>query len=210
MMGHRIMSLTIGMLTLFLGVRWVRQVDLNYQLVNTVYFKKPIDHRRLKALLAHGADPNAKGPKDVMVLSWAVVANDLEASRILLDAGADPECRGGWLPAPDLAVGGDDAAAVNLLLSRGAHANDLSGMSPLLVCAVTEGQSAVVAVLLRHGANPNSRDSRTRTVLNIARAAGSRGIVRLLERAGAREQPEPPKLTRETSRRGSAPPRRSR
>ncbi len=81
-------------------------------------------------LLAHGADPDARG-RGWMTgtpLHSAASVDDVASARLLMDAGADPDARqsGGWTPLHSAASNGS-TEMLDLLLSRGADptlAND--------------------------------------------------------------------------------------
>jgi uncharacterized protein len=193
LISGRTILLTLGMVGAFLCIRWVHITQLNSRLIGAVYSQDHIDKARVKAALAQGASPNAKGPKDVMVLSWAARAGDTATMQLLLDAGADPNCRGGWLPALNMAAAQGHTSAVELLLSRGADPNTDSwggrsrrAGSWALVLAVSAGHLPVARSLLMHGADPNSRDQSGASALRIARRHHP-AIAGLLEKAGARE-----------------------
>lgn len=173
------------MLLAFNGVReMAAKRKLNNELVAAVYHRNTLP---AKLLLARGAEPNTKGPKGVMPLSWAASYGDLELMKALLDAGADPICRGGWLPALQMAVDHGNADAVDLLLERGADPNYENRNSPgswALVIAVEGGKTRIVKALLRAGADPNTLDHST-PLLAVARKKKSELIVAALLAAGA-------------------------
>jgi ankyrin repeat protein len=111
------------------------------------------------ALLAHGADPNAKEPRQKQTaLIWAAARKHAGAAQLLLQKGADPQARaaGGFTPLLFAARTGDvDTAAV--LLNAGANVNDAAddGSGPLLIATI-RGHVALVRFLLDYGADPNA------------------------------------------------------
>lgn len=146
---------------LLLGIQWAgtrwertrRQARLDDALITCIRSRTPADVKQIRLLLAQGANPNAKGPKDVLALSWTADYGDVAAMRTLLDAGADPNCRDGWLPALGQAAHGGNIEAVKLLLERGADPNDdADGGSWALELARSAGHPAVVRLLRAHGA----------------------------------------------------------
>jgi ankyrin repeat protein len=59
---------------------------------------RPLDHAvgepvQVKRLLDHGSDPNSPGPEGFRPIHYACRAGDLESLRLLLAAGADPDCK---------------------------------------------------------------------------------------------------------------------
>src|SRR2546421_7018463 len=142
------------------------------------------DARAVKALLAHGADVNAKEHEHQQTaLMWAVSQRHPDVVRLLIDARAEVRARslsyaqtvvgeqtqragreelnytvlrGGATPLLFAARVGD-AESARLLLAAGAGANDSQpdGVSAL-VLAAHSGHGPVGALLLERGANPNA------------------------------------------------------
>jgi ankyrin repeat protein len=140
----------------------------------------------VKALLAHGANVNAKEPlHDQTALMWAAAQQHPQVVEALIQAGADIKARsraysqtvvgestqragreelnyvtwrGGSSPLLFAARSGD-VTSVKLLLAAGADVNDAlpDGTSALIVAAHS-GHGKVASLLLDKGADPNNAD----------------------------------------------------
>lgn len=181
-MTRRTLILALWLVGTLFFFRWLYQTTLNFQLLQAVCNTHPRDPNRIRALLARGADPNTVDNKKVRVLSWASAAGDTKTMTYLLDAGADPSCRGGWLPALEMATGRERVEAVQLLLSRGADPNGENGWSPALCLAASRANPRLTRILLDAGANPNSANWQGKTALQLSGPATRK----LLLKAGAR------------------------
>lgn len=86
-----------------------------------------LDREEVERLLAEGANPNRPGDESgTRALVHAVAAGDVEMTRVLLDAGADPNLRGHGLTPLGLAALKGQARIARLLLAAGADP-DLKG-----------------------------------------------------------------------------------
>ena len=115
------------------------------------------DSAEVRALLAEGADPNARAADGATPLLHAAHFGDLDSVRALLDAKADPNLtnRYGVGPMHEAALRAD-ARLLRLLLDAGAEV-DLAlpeGETPLMLASRTSGVDAV-RLLIEHGANVN-------------------------------------------------------
>ena len=128
-------------------------------------------------------------PAEPTALGAAVVEDDLEAVRALLDhADANPDGFGGDGQAPvHLAARRGDTEIVGLLLEAGADL-DLrdrkDGWTPLLH-AIHWRSRAAAAALIEAGADVDARGGSGTTPLFLAAGYGMEGIVRLLLEHGA-------------------------
>lgn len=119
------------------------------------------DAEVVTALLARGADANAREKSyGQTALMWAVSNKNLEATRILMDHGADIAAHSstgaGFTPLHFAAREGALEIA-RLLLAKGANLNATAtnGSSPLLVATV-RGHVSLAKYLLEQGADPNA------------------------------------------------------
>ncbi|HEX6999811.1 MAG TPA: ankyrin repeat domain-containing protein [Gammaproteobacteria bacterium] len=115
------------------------------------------DSAEVRALLAAGADPNARAADGSTPLLHAVHFGDVDSVQALLDAQADPDLtnRYGVGPMHEAALRAD-ARLLQLLLEAGAEV-DLAlpeGETPLMLASRTSGVDAV-RLLIEHGANVN-------------------------------------------------------
>jgi ankyrin repeat protein len=79
---------------------------------------------------------------------------------------------------------------ISVLLEARANVNaqDIRGMSPLMLAVASETQDIeVVKRLLRAGADVNTRSTSGETALGWAKKFGSRPVISLLQKAGAKE-----------------------
>jgi ankyrin repeat protein len=130
----------------------------------------------IKALVAHGANANARDARGQTALMWAAARNNAEAVRLLLEVGADmkvrtnnpPKGRSAEIgifnsPPPTgftallFAVRAGSLAATRALLDAGADVNDtLSDGESALVVATANAHWELADFLLDRGADPNA------------------------------------------------------
>lgn len=120
----------------------------------------------VRRLVLAGADVNvsfgpAGGPKRT-ALSTAVKASNLDMCRILLEAGANPDCDA----TPDAPEAED------------------RGVSPL-GCAASAGHVGLVKLFLEHKANVNHWPPSTMSPLMMAAISGHHEVARILIESGA-------------------------
>ncbi len=120
------------------------------------------DRAGVRALLAKKADVNASQVDGTTALHWAVRANDLEMTEVLLSAGAKASAanQSGARPMLLAAMNGS-AAILERLIQAGADPNaQLSdtGDTALMLAART-GKVDAVKVLLDHGAKVNAKET---------------------------------------------------
>ncbi len=146
------------------------------------------DAAAVEALLAGGADVNARRPDGATALMWAAHWDDLALAGRLLEAGADADAADDHGVTPlERAAENASLAMVELLLDGGADAGAArtSGLTPLMTAART-GEAAIVEALLDHGADVNAVTAETRsTALMWALAAPHHDVARLLLARGA-------------------------
>lgn len=135
----------------------------------------------LTLLLDTGVSRSAPGG----ALLLAVMADQVQTSRILIDRGAIPNDRYRNTLLFRAAEAGK-AGTLALLLSEGADLEAKSnGFTPLYMAA-SNGRLEAVRVLLEGGADPNA-PTRGTSALNAARLQGHEAIIALLLEKGARE-----------------------
>ncbi len=120
------------------------------------------DKSALRALLQHKADVNAPQADGTTALEWAVRANDLEMTGMLLHAGASPSAANqSGATAMLLAAMNGNAAIIERLIQAGADPNapvSKTGDSALMMAART-GKVDAIKVLLDHGAEVNAKET---------------------------------------------------
>ena len=146
------------------------------------------DAEAVEALLAGGADVNARRADGATALTWAAHWDDLALAARLLEAGADADAADDHGVTPlERAAENANLAMVELLLDGGADpgAARTSGLTPLMTAART-GDAAIVEALLDRGADVNAVTAETRsTALMWALAAPHPEVARLLLARGA-------------------------
>ncbi|MGQ0814933.1 MAG: ankyrin repeat domain-containing protein [Gemmatimonadota bacterium] len=174
-----------------------------------MYAAKRGDSAEITRLLRSGADIEARvkphGGLKVMIafISWmqqlperdpgysalmyAVRGGHLEAARILLDEGADPNVEANVMTALDLAMFSPrPLEMLRLLIARGASLTSSRGYqaSPLAFAA-EQGDPQAIRLLLTKGARIDAADRARITPLMAAARAGHSEAVKLLLQAGA-------------------------
>ena len=152
----------------------------------------------LKALLAAGADPNARnGAAKETPLHFAAKRGRASALKALLAAGADPNARDRRGEAPlHWAAGEGHGPLVAALLAAGADpkAPNKHGETPLHWAVpgswifsgrANRNHASALRALLAAGADPNARDRLGETPLHCAAANGHVRALRALLAAGA-------------------------
>jgi ankyrin repeat protein len=140
----------------------------------------------VKALLNHGADPDAQDGFGWTALMKAADAGHEAVVEALLgaDAKVGLSARDG-ATALFLAARSGHAALLPPLLRRGADPNE-PRHEPLILASL-EGHVEVVERLIKAGADVRARHSNGMTALQAATEGGHSAIVRLLRDAGARQ-----------------------
>jgi ankyrin repeat protein len=129
----------------------------------------------VKALVAAGADVNARTTGGFSALLFAARQGDTESGGVLLDAGADPNDRArDNSTALVVAVASGREEMALLLLERGADPNLAEGGYTALHAAVPKDLRKTIKALLMHGADPNVRlKTASPALFGPGRGAGS-------------------------------------
>ncbi|KAL3853552.1 hypothetical protein ACJMK2_017087 [Sinanodonta woodiana] len=150
-------------------------------------------------------------------LSYAVKKRKLRIVSLLLETGADVNCKGWFINREDpfrrlshnplfLALVNNDPRMIKVLAENGAHVNDriprilveeeeggsidYSSGDSFLHWAVRSGKSAAVMALLECGANPNSRNRSNTSPVHIACEICNLRIMKELVRFGGHFEPD--------------------
>lgn len=124
-------------------------------------------------LVTHDADE--RDQHGLTPLMWAARSGAVDAMRILLDKGADPNTRdhrNGWTPLLH-AIHKRQPAALRLLLERGADPNRRVGELTPLLMAAADDDPTMVELLLQHGADVHARGAGGTTPLSQAVSGGA-------------------------------------
>ncbi len=141
------------------------------------------DRPRIETLLKKAVNPNRlTGFRGKTALIQAVARDDIEVTRLLLDAGADPDTKSGdgYTPLGLAALRGD-AQIVKLLLKAGANPDLKSsdGNTPLTAAASLNRLDAIRALLAARP-DPTLFNREGRTALSVAASEGYEEAVRLM------------------------------
>lgn len=149
------------------------------------------DGGRVDTLVRQGADPNAAGDKGVNPLQFALLAQNRDGMRALLDAGADPNRPGlGGATAMHMAAVADDPDYLRLLLEHGGDPNARHGQTGATPLAGATGPrtDAQFRMLLEAGADPDLADRSGNTALHAAAMINAGAHLRLLLERGTDPQ----------------------
>jgi ankyrin repeat protein len=145
------------------------------------------DSTTVKALIAAGADVNAKDKLGETPLHIAAVRGYNEITSLLIDEGANVNTRNmhGLTPL-HAAAWSDHKETVELLIAKGANINakDADGVTPLHVSALS-GAKKTMALLIDKGADINARNKDGMTPLHAAALTGEKEAAELLINRGA-------------------------
>ncbi|MGE0486320.1 MAG: ankyrin repeat domain-containing protein [Gammaproteobacteria bacterium] len=141
------------------------------------------DVEMVELLLAHGADPNARGSSRRTALQYAAERNHAEVARRLLDAGADIDGYDDTRLTPLVMAADRNYTELALLfLERGAAVDivHVQGWTAL-IDAARHGNDELVRALLAAGADADIRLPGGQSARDLAEGNGHRGVVRLLD-----------------------------
>ena len=143
----------------------------------------------VQSLLKQNIDVNAAQGDGNTALHWAAYREDVEMTRLLIQAGADLQAktRIGNVTALHLAATNGNAAIIELLLKAGADVNlsNGNGTTPLMLASAS-GKTDAIKVMLDHGADPNARDiANGQTPAMFAAARNRAPAIKLLAERGA-------------------------
>ena len=147
------------------------------------------DQAVVQSLLKQKVDVNVAQGDGNTALHWAVYRDDIEMTRLLIQAGANPNAktRLGDVTPLHLAATNGNAAVIDLLLKAGADANapNGNGTTPLMFASAA-GRADAIKLLLDKGVNVNARDAnRGQTAAMFAAAMNRGAAIALLASRGA-------------------------
>ena len=129
----------------------------------------------VRQLLADGHPADQRDADGLTPLMWAARAGAVDAMRVLLDGGADPNARDrrhGWTPLLH-AIHKRRIDAVRLLLERGADPNARTAELTPLIMGAPDRTPDFVELLLEYGADPRARGYGGATALSQAVSGGA-------------------------------------
>lgn len=135
---------------------------------------------RLTAYLQAGGDANARNGRDNTLLMYASAFGTLDAMRLLLNHGADPNRKNAF-DATALMWGVYDLDRVKLLLDKGAEVNSKakSGTTALLLAALSPSGGSVVELLAARAADLTAQDGFGVDLLQAGTSSRNLAAVRL-------------------------------
>ncbi|HUP94182.1 MAG TPA: ankyrin repeat domain-containing protein [Burkholderiales bacterium] len=168
--------------------RGVPQADTNLKLRASDLFRaaENPDTSPLLLFLKAGMAADTRDARDWTSLMVASFHGNVDAAKLLIEYGADPQARdrGGYTPLHWAAMKGF-LTIIELLAPRAdCNARSAAGLTPLLQAA-TGGHTAGVQVLIAAGADPNVASNEGWTPLHKAVMNGHIEVVKLLLAAGA-------------------------
>lgn len=138
-------------------------------------------------MLTEKENVNFRQADGMTALHWSVQHDDLQMTKALLAAGADPKAKNRYEVTPlALACTNGNAAILLALLEKGGDANaTLPGGETALMTAARTGKLDCVQVLLKHGADPKAHERKGQSAIMWAAAEGHAAVVDELIKAGA-------------------------
>ncbi|EKV07769.1 Ankyrin 2,3/unc44, putative [Penicillium digitatum PHI26] len=138
-------------------------------------------------LLAHGANPHAKGGRGTKdPITSAVLRNRAAVASILLDNGVDVNLtgyKGSLLHLAAEKCHNSRAAVARVLIERGANLESMNDLKQTPLQVACESDSVEVArCLIESGADLDVRCRRGRSLLHLASSTGSKAIELLVEK----------------------------
>jgi ankyrin repeat protein len=160
------------------------------------------------------ASPSEGGPIATVALFDMIEKNDVERVQSLLRSGADPNQRmfSGWAPLHIAMY--KDISICRLLLAYNADPNITVGPNKLgysnnwtpIFFAVYLRKPHLVRLLLAHGASVHRRDSRGKTLIQLAVETKDEEIISLVQYAHSKREKGASKRPIQSSHRKIAPP----
>jgi uncharacterized protein len=151
-------------------------------------------HEAMRALVAAGADPNALERDRYDIVTIAAVANDVPTLKLALELGCSAKNITSRYDGTALIAAAHlgHAEVVRTLIKAGApldHVNNLGWTALIESIVLGDGgarHADTLNALVAAGANVNLADRNGQTPLALARRRNYVGMVKILERAGAR------------------------
>jgi len=151
------------------------------------------DTNQLQKLIDRGADVNNQGRKGMKPLFWALIRENLEGFKFLLDHGADPNAAVAIMqPPPEnaltLAASMNDSRYLKELLKHGANPNLAVGNPSPQTAIFTASfyrQTNSISILLEYHADIDWKDTSNNTALHRAVYEGSYESALFLYKNGA-------------------------
>jgi uncharacterized protein len=143
----------------------------------------------LADLFGQGLPANLRNDKGDSLLMLAAYNGQADATRVILEAGGDPELANdrGQTPLAGAAFK-NDLAIAQLLLQHGARVDGTGdGTRTALMTAAMFDRTEMVDLLLRHGADPDRRDASGQSAADMARAMGAQATPAQLDEAPRRQ-----------------------
>ena len=143
------------------------------------------DLNRLRSLAKDSAAANTRDEHGVTPLMEAAAAGSLDAMKLLLDKGADPNAVN-MFGSTALLWSATDLAKVRLLLDHhaGVKAVSKQGRTALQVAAMSDHSAEIVRLLIAKGADVKTVDNMMMTALNAAALGNDTETIRMLVEAG--------------------------
>ncbi|GAA0279539.1 hypothetical protein LNAOJCKE_1900 [Methylorubrum aminovorans] len=144
----------------------------------------------LAELFGQGLPANLRNDKGDSLLMLAAYNGQAAATRVILEAGGDPELANdrGQTPLAGAAFKGD-AEIVRLLLEHGAQVDGAGdGTRTALMVAAMFDRTEIVDLLLAHGADAGRRDAAGMSAADMARQMGAKDTPAQLDRAQGDER----------------------
>lgn len=162
--------------------------QVTVDLWKALWTQEAVDDKFVMDAIANGANVNAKGRGDISILLSSVHRGHKNATKMLLEAGADPNVEDGFRTTPLMsAAHRGDAETIKMLVDAGADVNAIgSADRSALFFAVFGGHIDATRALVDAGADVNAKGAEYElTPLILARRWNHTEIEKILIDAGA-------------------------
>ena len=178
--------LTVSTSTFFVGLYNLKNyrfipIDNGIDILEHLQYLDVFKSSEIKA----SSNVNIMNDQSKTALYFAVLSNNIEAAKLLIDFNANVNLSTTEIPLM-MAILNNNIEMVRLLINSNVDVNHGDGDSTPLHYAIIVGNIEIIKMLINSGANVNAVNFYGKTLLHEAIKKGNIEIIELLEQAGAR------------------------